>query len=125
MATLPDQATVEITAGALLGHRPALSPETANGDEARRRSFVVRCVMRLIRGQVLEPTPEELLWLAVIEHAVKDAYCGSGRNEELRQEALEWIASENFDHTAAAAGLNAGWARAKILQIGTLEELEP
>lgn len=91
-----------------------------NGRTAR--TFRIRSAMKILRGQLSAPEPEELLWLAVIEHAVKDAYSIPARSEELRNDAKDWIDSEYFAGVAAAIGLNPQWARDKIHQIPNIAD---
>lgn len=98
-----------------------------DADERRemgRRRVAIGSVLRLLRGQLQEPAPEELLWFAVIEHAVRDAYATSAEAEVRREEARQWIDSEFFEGVAAAIGLHPVWARQKIQQLGALVEEE-
>lgn len=90
--------------------------------EVGRRKAAIGSVLRILRGQLHEPEPEELLWFAVIEHAVRDAYSTSADAARRRHDARLWIESEWFDGVAAAIGLHPAWARRKILQIGELVE---
>ena len=86
------------------------------------RKFAIASAMRILRGQLSEPAPEELLWLAVIEHAVRDAYSSTVKSDKLREDAMHWIDSEDFDGVARAIGLNPRWARDKIHRIADIAE---
>lgn len=81
------------------------------------RKTAIGSALRLLRGQIPNPSPEEALWLAVIEHAVRDAYSSRASSDKAREEARRWLESEYFDGVAVAIGLHPGWARNKIRQI--------
>jgi hypothetical protein len=86
-------------------------------DSRTARKFEIYSAMRILRGQLTEPRPEELLWLAVIGRAVKDAYSIPEKNEKVREHARWWIDSAYFAGVAEAIGLNPQWTREKIRQI--------
>ncbi len=74
--------------------------------------------MKILRGQISDPTPEQLLWLAVIEQAVREAYApGKGGDPRRRAEAREWLASADFLEVAVAIGLEPRWARNTIRKL--------
>lgn len=81
------------------------------------RKTAIGSALRLLRGQIPDPSPEESLWLAVIEHAVRDAYSSKANSDKAREDARRWLESEYFDGVATAIGLHPGWARNKIRQI--------
>ncbi len=94
------------------------APVRSRGDADReRRKLEIRAVMRILRGQITEPSPEERLWLAVIEFAVRDAFAAGDRNPQVRADARRWLDSDHFAGVAAAIGLNPKWARDKIHRI--------
>jgi hypothetical protein len=101
---LPHSGGVAAARGAQEGHRD-------------RRKFEIRSVMRILRGQLAEPSPEARLWLAVIEFAVRDAYSSAAKSSEAREDARRWLQSDHFAGVATAIGLHPEWARQKILQI--------
>ena len=55
---------------------------------------------KILRGQISDPTPEERLWLAVIEQAVREAYADLPADDERRAEARRWLDSEDFDEVS-------------------------
>lgn len=95
--------------------------------EGRRdqRKFEIRSVMRLLRGQLSEPSPEARLWLAVIEFAVRDAYSSGVKSSETRDDARLWLQSDHFTAVATAIGLNPEWALQKIAQISDDDDEDP
>lgn len=95
------------------------SQETGSGRNVRK--LAIHSAMRILRGQLADPQPEERLWLAVIEHAVRDAYSPTTKSEEVREEARMWLDSEEFSGVVTALGLNPQWARQKIQQISEIE----
>ncbi|GAB4263707.1 MAG: hypothetical protein Kow0092_14820 [Deferrisomatales bacterium] len=95
--------------------------KTAIAPERHRRKAAISSAIRVLRSQLVDPTPEERLWFAVIEHAVRDAYSIRDNHEQLRADALRWIDSEYFDGVATAIGLHPRWAREKIKLIPTLD----
>lgn len=94
-------------------------PSSPAGREGHRdqRKFEIRSVMRILRGQLSDPSPEARLWLAVIEFAVRDAYSSAAKSAEAREDARQWLQSDHFAGVATAIGLHPEWARQKILQI--------
>lgn len=54
---------------------------------------------------------ERLLWYAVVETCIVDL---QSSKESVRQEALEWIASEDFEEVCDNAGLNADYLKRKL-----------
>lgn len=90
--------------------------------ERNIRNLAIGSAMRVLRGQLHDPTPEERLWLAVIEHAVRDAYSDRANSEMLREDALRWLDSEYFEWVAAALGLHPAWARDKIKRIQEIRD---
>jgi hypothetical protein len=93
---------------------PPVAREEGHRDQ---RKFEIRSVMRILRGQLSEPSPEARLWLAVIEFAVRDAYSSGGKSSEARDDARLWLESDHFTAVATAIGLNPEWALQKIAQI--------
>lgn len=92
------------------------------------RKFAITTAMKILRSRLDEPGPEERLWLAVIEHAIRDAYGPTSKSDERRQEARDWIDSDHFEEIAIAIGLNPRWARDKIhrvMEIPVYEERAP
>ncbi|GAB6061865.1 hypothetical protein [Deferrisoma palaeochoriense] len=73
--------------------------------------------MRLLRRQVPDPSPEQKLWLAVIEHAVRDAYADPEADPARRAEARAWLESEYFTDVAVAIGLHPGESRKVIRRL--------
>ncbi|MEW6489642.1 MAG: hypothetical protein AB1578_17250 [Thermodesulfobacteriota bacterium] len=101
---------------------PSVSSREGYRDQ---RKFEIRSVMRILRGQLSEPSPEARLWLAVIEFAVRDAYSSGAKSSETRDDARLWLRSDHFTAVATAIGLNPEWALQKIAQIaGDDEERE-
>jgi len=78
--------------------------------------------MRLLRRQVPDPSPEQKLWLAVIEHAVRDAYADPAAEPARRQEARTWLESEYFTDVAVAIGLHPGEARKVIRRLAEFSQ---
>ncbi|MEW6488640.1 MAG: hypothetical protein AB1578_12110 [Thermodesulfobacteriota bacterium] len=76
--------------------------------------------MKILRGQLPDPTPEQRLWLAVIEQAVREGYAGVPGDPDRREEAREWLQSEHFAELAVSLGLHPHWARDTI---GKLDRL--
>ncbi len=93
-----------------------------NGGGRNVRKLAIHSAMRILRGQLADPQPEERLWLAVIEHAVRDAYSPTTKSAEVREEAKMWLDSEEFAGVVTALGLNPQWARQKIQQISEIED---
>jgi len=86
----------------------------------RRRAAVL--AVKILRGQLSDPTPEERLWLAVIEQAVREAY-GDVQSEPGRsEEARSWLESEGFEEVAVALGLHPRWARDTIRKLEGIDE---
>ncbi|MDW7708888.1 MAG: hypothetical protein SCH98_00325 [Deferrisomatales bacterium] len=90
-----------------------------------QRKLEIRSVMRILRGQLSDPSPEAKLWLAVIEFAVRDAYSSTARSAEAREDARQWLRSDHFEGVATAIGLHPEWARQKILQIPDVQDPKP
>ncbi len=85
----------------------------------QRRHKAVWAV-KILRGQIPNPTPEQRLWLAVIEQAVREAYAPREGDPGRRAEAREWLASEHFTDVATALGLHPQWARNTIRKLERL-----
>ncbi len=85
-----------------------------------RRAAVL--ASKILRGQISDPTPEERLWLAVIEQAVREAYADLPADEERRAEARRWLDSEDFDEVATSLGLHPQWARDTIRKLDGIGE---
>lgn len=85
--------------------------ESATPPQRRRQAV---WAMKILRGQLADPTPEQRLWLAVIEQAVSEAYAGVPGDPDRREEAREWLQSEHFAELAVSLGLQPHWARDTI-----------
>jgi hypothetical protein len=76
----------------------------------------------ILRGQLSDPTPEERLWLAVIEQAVREAYGAVQGEPGPSEEARKWLDSEEFEEVALALGLHPRWARDTIRKLEGIDE---
>ncbi len=96
-----------------------MGKRTRNLEVWQRRHKAVWAV-KILRGQIPDPTPEQRLWLAVIEQAVREAYAPRATDPARRAEAREWLASEHFTDVATALGLHPQWARNTIRKLERL-----
>lgn len=101
--------------------------ERASGDAAvqvgeyvtLRVDSRIDVLLSLLRRVAGDLTPEQRLWLAIIERAIRDLY----RSDLVlhSESAQQYIAGRRFDHDCEMAGIDAAWAREAIATIGDLD----